>query len=736
MNDNQNNSKNSLGKDATVEVNTANNKGADSTDLTSSESIATETGEVSSTDLDANDADVLEGKRVLPTDSFGYRLIAVIAFVWSFFQLYVVLLPVNDVFIRSIHLAFALVLTFFMYPMFRTKKTMVSIPLWNYGLAIAGGATALYIFIFYDALNARSGAWLPIDVWAAIAGIILLLMASRRALGPALAVIALVFLAYVKFGQFMPEMISHKGASINKMMGQMFLTTEGIFGVPLGVSASYVFLFVLFGALLERAGAGKYFIDLAYAALGRFDGGPAKASVAASGMMGIISGSSIANTVTTSTFTIPLMKRLGFPAHKAASVEVAASTNGQLMPPIMGAAAFIIAEFLGMDYAGVIMAAAIPAFVSYIALFYIVHLEAKKLGIKGEAKDRLPKVWGVFVSGLHYILPVFYLIYTLVILRMSPQRAAFNGIIVLMGIMIVQPFIKSLYQKRSLNLTDNIKIALTDIGAGMINGAKNMVPIAVATGVAGIVVGSVTITGIGLILADVIEVLSGGYVIAVLALTAIVSLILGMGLPTTANYIVMASLTAPVILGLSGDLGYLVPAIAAHLFVFYFGILADDTPPVGMAAYAAAGIAKSDPIKTGLQGFAYDIRTAILPFMFFFNSKLLLIDGVDASNPKDPAGWQWITNPLEIALIFSTAVLGMLAFSSATQRWIRVKTNWLEVLLLLLITLLLMIPNVIQGWFNLPHEYVSYALGIGLYGLVYWRQMQLHKNQLRLIAVS
>lgn len=686
--------------------------------------------------VNIDEADVLEGKRILPTNSLGYMIIGVIAFLWSFFQLYVVLIPFNDVFVRSIHLAFALLLTFLMYPMFRTKRTMSSIPIWNYALGMIAAATSLYIFIFYDALNARSGAWIPMDVWVALLGILLLLMASRRVLGPALAIIAILFLGYVKFGQIMPDMIAHKGASVNKMMGQMFLTTEGIFGVPLGVSASYVFLFVLFGALLERAGAGKYFIDLAYAALGRFDGGPAKASVAASGMMGIISGSSIANTVTTGTFTIPLMKRLGFPAHKAASVEVAASTNGQLMPPIMGAAAFIIAEFLGMDYAGVIMAAAIPAFVSYIALFYIVHLEAKKLGIKGEAKDRLPQVWGVFISGLHFLLPVFYLMYTLIVLRMSPQRAAFNGILVLMAIMVVQPFVKSLWSKKSLNFADNLNTVINDLVAGMVNGAKNMVPIAIATAVAGIVVGSVTLTGIGLILADVIEVMSQGYILAVLALTAVVCLVLGMGLPTTANYIVMASLTAPVILGLSGDLGYLVPAIAAHLFVFYFGILADDTPPVGMAAYAAAGIAKSDPIKTGIQGFAYDIRTAILPFMFFFNPKLLLIDGVDATNPKDPAGWQWITNPFEIGLIFAMAVLGMLAFSSATQRWIRVKTNWLEVIFLIVITLFLMIPNVIEGWFNLPHEYASYAIGLSLYALIYGLQIRRHKAQLNIIKTA
>lgn len=672
----------------------------------------------------------LEGKRILDENSLAFKMIAVIALCWSVFQLYVVAMPINDVFVRSIHLAFALVMTFFMYPMFRTQKTMSSIPFWNFILAPLAGLSALYIFFYYDALNARSGSWIQLDIWAGIAGIVLLLMASRRALGPALAIIALCFLGYVMFGQMMPDLISHKGASLEKMIGQMFLTTEGIFGVPLGVSASYVFLFVLFGALLDRAGAGKYFIDLAYAGLGRFDGGPAKASVAASGMMGIISGSSIANTVTTGTFTIPLMKRLGFPPHKAASVEVAASTNGQLMPPIMGAAAFIIAEFLGMDYAGVIMAAAIPAFVSYIALFYIVHLEAKKLGIKGELKERLPRVWDVFKTGIHYILPVAYLMYTLIFLRMSPQMAAFNGIIVLIAIMVVQPFVKSLIAKEGLNIAENSKIAISDVLGGMINGAKNMVPIAIATAVAGIVVGSVTLTGIGLILADVIENLSGGYIVAVLALTAIVSLILGMGLPTTANYIVMASLTAPVILGLSGEVGYLIPAIAAHLFVFYFGILADDTPPVGMAAYAAAGIARSDPIKTGLQGFAYDIRTAILPFMFFFNSKLLLIEGVDASNPKDPSGWIWITNPLEIALIFSMAVLGMLAFSSATQQWIRVKTNALENLLLLCITLMLMIPNMVSQWLNLPHEYMSYAIGFAIYAVIYIWQIKRQKSQL------
>jgi len=663
----------------------------------------------------------LEGQRNLKEGTWQYWMIAIIAFSWSLYQIYVVVVPTNSVFVRSFHLAFALALAFAMYPMFRTPKTMSSIPWYNFPIAISAVIGALYIFINYDALNARSGAWSPLDVAMGIGTIILLLKAARRSLGMALPVIAGIFIAYDYFGQYMPDLIAHKGASINKIVGQMYLTTEGIFGVPLGVSASYVFLFVLFGALLERAGAGKYFIDLAYALLGKYDGGPAKASVAASGMMGIISGSSIANTVTTGTFTIPLMKRLGFPGYKAASVEVAASTNGQLMPPIMGAAAFIIAEFLGLAYTDVIMAAAIPAFVSYFALFYIVHLEAKKLGIKGEDASKLARAFDIFKGGIHYIVPIFFLMYTLIILRQSPQMAAFNAIFFMMLIMVLQRPAYAFLEKRKLT-TDVWISGFVDIGHGMINGAKNMVPIAIATAVAGIVVGSVTLTGIGLILAEVIEELSGGYIIAILFFTAIVSLVLGMGLPTTANYIVMAALTAPVIMSLSGDLGYVIPAIAAHLFVFYFGILADDTPPVGMAAYAAAGIAKSDPIKTGLQGFAYDIRTAILPFAFFFNNKLLLIAGVDAADPNNPATWQWITNPGEIALIFFTAAAGMFAFSSATQGWVLTKTSGVERFLLMSVVPFMLIPNMTSMWLGIGSEYLSYVIGFALYGLVYFMQ--------------
>jgi TRAP transporter 4TM/12TM fusion protein len=669
----------------------------------------------------------LEGQRDFNRSQWQYWLIALLAFSWSVYQLYVAINPINAVFIRSVHLAFAVLLAFLIYPMFKTRSLKSRITWYDFLLAIIGTAGALYIYVDYFGLADRPGAYITRDIVFAIVTVLILLEASRRALGYALSIIVIIFLIYDYFGQYMPDMIAHKGASLTKLSGQMYLTTEGIFGVPLGVSAGFVFLFVLFGALLERAGAGEYFITLAYSLLGKYRGGPAKASVTASGLTGIISGSSIANTVTTGTFTIPLMKKLGFPKHKAAAVEVAASTNGQLMPPIMGAAAFIIAEFLGISYTDVVMAAFIPAFVSYFALFYIVHLESCKLGLKGEDPSKLPPRWKTFVGGLHYIIPIFFLIYTLIILRQSATAAALNAIMFLMLIMIVQKPFLALMKRQKITLGLFLE-GFADIGNGMINGAKNMVPIALATALAGMVVGSVTLTGIGQVLIDVIEQASGGYIILILVLTALTSLILGMGLPTTANYIVMASLTAPVIMTLAFDNGFLIPAIAAHLFVFYFGILADDTPPVGIAAYAAAGIAKSDPIRTGIQGFTYDMRTAILPFMFFFNNELLLIKSVDEYAPDDPTGWVWITNPFEIGLIFITACIGMFAFSSATQSYFLMRINTIERIMFLIIVPLMFLPKNMAHILHLPSEYISYILGIGIYGFIYWMQ----KNKLKL----
>ena len=672
-----------------------------------------------------------EGHRDFRKDSWQYWFVAIIAFLWSLYQLYIVLDPGNSAHVRAIHLAFGIALAFSMHAISKSPKLKDTITWYDFVFMLIGVAAVLYQWYAYKDLAMRSGAWTQMDIVVGIVTIIIVLEASRRVMGLPLMIAAIMFLLYDYFGPYLPDMIAHKGASINKIMGQMVLTTEGIFGVPLGVSAGFVFLFVLFGSLLDKAGAGEYFIKVSYTLLGRYDGGPAKAAVAASGMFGMISGSSIANTVTVGTFTIPLMKRLGFSAHKAAAVETAASVNGQLMPPIMGAAAFIMAEFLGLNYTDIVFAAFIPAFTCYIALFYIVHIEAKKAGLKGEDPSVLGRAWPIFIRGIHYLIPIFFLIYTLIILRQSAQSAAFSAIMFLMLIMIVQKPLKAYLNKEKI--TPSILFeGFSDIWQGMVSGAKNMVSIAIATAVAGIIVGSVTLTGIGLVLAEVIDSLSGGYIISVLFLTAFVSLVLGMGLPTTANYIVMAALTAPIIMELAGNNGYLIPAIAAHMFVFYFGILADDTPPVGMAAYASAAIAKSDPIVTGWQSFIYDIRTGILPFMFFFNNELLLIGGVDANDPNDASKWVWITNPFEIALIFGGAIIGMFAFTSATQSFILTKINTIERIGLIIVIPFLMLPKLVAAKLGLPSYYLSYVIGFVIYGIIYFGQRVKYKKKQKL----
>ncbi|OSM02169.1 putative TRAP transporter, 4TM/12TM fusion protein [Magnetofaba australis IT-1] len=657
-------------------------------------------------------AEDIEGGARHPAGLGGYIIIA-LALSWSLFQLWVATTPINDTLVRSIHLSFALALGFLAYPAYKTAPRH-HFPWYDILLCLLGAGGAFYIFANYDAIAERPGLPLTQDIVLGVITLVLLLEAARRTLGPALTIIGSLFLAYCYFGPYMPDLLAHRGASITKIVNHMYLTTEGIFGVPLRVSASFVFLFVLFGALLERAGAGHYFIQLAYAALGRFRGGPAKAAVAASGLTGMVSGSSIANTVTTGTFTIPLMKKVGFPAEKAGAVEVAASTNGQLMPPIMGAAAFIIAEFLGISYLEVVTAAFIPAVASYMALFYVVHLEACKLGLEGIPKSELPPIWRTFISGVHYLIPVAMLIYTLVVLRQSPSLAAFNAILLVMAIIVIQRPVMALAHKESV--TGALRDSFADLYHGLVNGARYMVPIGVATAAAGLVVGTITLTGLGQRILEVIEVISMGQIILVLIFTAITSLILGMGLPTTANYIVMASLTAPIIVELGTANGLVVPAIAAHLFVFYFGILADDTPPVGLAAYAASAIARSNPIKTGLQGFTYDMRTAILPFMFIFNTDIILISGIrEGAFFPSAADWLWITNPFAIAGLFLLACTAMFAFASAVMGWHFGRAPWWERILLLLVVVGLFRPQLLSEQFGMEKSYWFTAPAFALY---------------------
>ncbi|MFK5951605.1 MAG: TRAP transporter permease [Desulfobacterium sp.] len=641
-------------------------------------------------------------------------VIPTIAVIWSLFQLSIASwLILDSTYIRSIHLGFALLIVFLNYPVFSKKRFGLKflsatrrIPLFDYATAIVGCLCALYLVLDYEGITMRYGAPIQRDILVGIFLTLMLLEAARRVIGPALPIIAICFCIYAFFGPYMPDLIAFKGTSLNRFVGQMTMSTEGIYGIPLDVSATIVFLFVLFGAMLDKAGAGHYFIQLALSLLGGFKGGPAKAAVLGSGLTGMVSGSSIANIVTTGTFTIPMMKKVGYPATKAAAIEVAASTDGQLAPPIMGAAAFIIAEYVNVPYVEVIKAAAIPAFASYAALFYITHIEASKLGLKGMAREDLPVFLKTFVGGLHFMLPIGLLLYELVVVRHSPELAAFHAIWVMALIMLIQKPLKAYMAKKPIGPA--IHQAINDIFSALASGARNMVSVALATAAAGIIVGVVAL-GLGGLITEIIDVISMGNIYIMLIITALASLIIGMGLPTTATYIVMASLTAPAIVAIAGYQEWFVPLMSAHLFCFYFGILADDTPPVGLAAYAAAAIAKSPPIATGLQGFMYDIRTAILPFMFIFNSDLIL---------HDISSW-----PQGI-LIFLMACIGNFAFASATQGWFVAKNKIWEIPLFLSITICAMRPDAIASLVGLPHDqrYYVYPVALVIFGILYLMQ--------------
>ncbi|CAB1055948.1 TRAP-type uncharacterized transport system, fused permease component [Olavius sp. associated proteobacterium Delta 1] len=638
-------------------------------------------------------------------------VIPTIGVIWSFFQLSIASWWILDtVFIRSIHLGFALLIVYLNYPVFKETRLGLKflsvknrIPPWDFVIAIIACFSAVYIAVDYAGINERYGAPITRDLIIGLILLLLLLEASRRVIGPALSVIATFFCVYAFFGPYMPDIIAFKGVSISRFIGQITMSTEGIYGIPLDVSATIVFLFVLFGAMLEKAGAGHYFIQLALSILGGYKGGPAKAAVMGSGFTGLVSGSSIANIVTTGTFTIPLMKKVGYPATKAAAVEVAASTDGQLAPPIMGAAAFIIAEYVNVPYIEVIKAAAVPAFASYAALFYITHIEASKLGLRGLSRDELPSFFKTLISGVHFLIPIGMLLYELIIVRHSAELAAFNAIWLMAIIMLLQDPVKAYLKKEPIGPAFKHSIVL--IFSALATGARNMCSVALATAAAGIIVGVVAM-GLGGLITEVIDVLSGGNIFLLLTITAVASLIIGMGLPTTATYIVMASLTAPVIVEVGGYMDFIVPLMAAHLFCFYFGILADDTPPVGLAAYAAAAIAKSPPIPTGLQGFMYDIRTAILPFMFIFNSDLILHN---------------INSWPQGLLIFAMACIGNFAFASATQGWFVAKNRFYEIPLFLFVTLNLMRPDLIARWVGLPHgqRYWTYLIGLAVFGVIY-----------------
>lgn len=629
------------------------------------------------------------------------KLVAVTALAWSIFQLwYASPLPfilgfgvLIDVPARALHLGFALFLVFLIYPASRKTKEK-RFGFFSFVLASLGFLCTFYLFLDYEGLVDRNGILqkheieignskfsIPTELLIGLVGISLLLEATRRSIGLPLVIVATIFYLYSFFGQSMPDLISHQGLSLKRLVGYHWFGGEAIFGIPISVSVSFVFLFVLFGSMLDFAGAGRYFLNLALALVGRYRGGPAKASIMASGLTGMVSGSSIANVVTTGTFTIPVMKKTGFSSVKAGAIEVAASVNGQIMPPIMGAAAFIMAEMLGITYFQVITHAIIPAAIVYISLFWISDLEASKLGLKGMNKDELPELWSTFVSGIHFLLPIFLLIYLLIIKRWTAGTAVFYSIIFVMIIMITQK-VKFSRKFTITDYVDQILSGLLDIVNGMIRGAMNMVSVAIAIAAAGIIVGAVGSTGLSNAMIEVVEIISGGNIIILLGMVMLLCLILGLGLPTTANYLVVAALMANVIVEIGGASGIVLPLIAVHLYVFYFGLMADVTPPVGLAAYAASAISRADPIKTGIQAFYYEIRTAILPIVFIFNPEILLIG---------------IKNLWHGLLVFVVSLIAILSFTSAAQGWLLVKLKWFEIIALLFVTVCMFRPDFIMN---------------------------------------
>jgi TRAP transporter 4TM/12TM fusion protein len=679
---------------------------------------------------------------------------------WALFQLwYASPLPymfnfgvVNDGQARVIHLSFAFLLAFATFPALKSSPRN-RIPVMDWILVILGLTSATYLLLFYREISLRPGLPTQMDIAVSLVGVVLLLEAARRAVGPVLAAIATLMMIYIFAGPWLPGMLGHKGASLSRVASQMWLSSEGIFGVALGVSTSVVFLFVLFGSLLEKAGAGNYFIQLAFAMLGTYRGGPAKAGVVASGLTGMISGSSIANTVTTGTFTIPLMKRVGYSAVKAGAIECAAGVNGQLMPPVMGAAAFLIAEYVGITYADVVKHAFVPAFLTYGALFYIVDIEAAKLGLRGLPRSSTAPIhhsllrammtvcgiiilsgavyWGIgwtkiafgaaatwilgaallaaylvlmrykarhadlphddpskaivkvpdffetARTGLHFLLPVIVLIWCLMVEEMSPGLSAFWGTVFLILIMITQRPLVAAFRGEGA-FAARLREGFGDLIDGLQSASRNMTSVGIATAAAGIIVGTVSLTGIGLVMTEIVETVSGGNLMVMLALTAIICLILGMGMPTTASYVVVATLMAPVLVELAAENDLAVPLVAVHLFVFYFGLMADVTPPVGLAAYAAAAISGADPVQTGIQGFRYEIRTGLLPFIFIFNTELLLID---------------IGGVVHFVLIIGCSIVAMGCFVAATQNWLLTRNRWYETLALLLICFSLFRPG-------------------------------------------
>ncbi|MDI7246208.1 MAG: TRAP transporter permease [Bacillota bacterium] len=582
-------------------------------------------------------------------------VISVIAIAFSLFQLYTAAFGVLPAQIqRATHLGFGVLLAYLLYP--ASRKGVRRLAWYDVALAVIGAFIMSYLVWNFKGLLVRAGAYTTVDIVIGAIGILLVLEATRRVVGTPILVVVCCFLAYAYFGRYIPGFFQHRGASIQRLVGHMFYTTEGVFGIPLGVSSTFIFLFILFGAFLEKTGIGQFFIDIANSIAGHAAGGPAKVAVITSAFEGTVSGSSVANTVGSGSFTIPMMKKLGYRPEFAAAVEASASTGGQIMPPIMGAAAFLMAEFIGVPYLQIVKSAVIPAILYFTGVFIVVHLEAKKTGLRGMPRERMPRFWRIMRERGQLFLPLVAIIYLLVE-GSTPMKAALFGLIVA---------VLASYISRATRMKPQ------DILAALEQGARNALGVVIACAAAGMIVGTVTLTGLGLKLANGLILLARGQLLPTLFFTMLTSLVLGMGAPTTANYVITSTIAAPALLKLG------VPVVAAHMFAFYFGIVADVTPPVALAALAGSGIAKSNPLRTGIESTKLSIAAFLIPYFFVYSPSLLLLGGV-----------HW----LETARVILGAVIGMIGVGAALESWLMTRTRAIERPLLLVGGLMLIHPH-------------------------------------------
>ncbi len=594
---------------------------------------------------------------------FMAKFVSALAIAFSVFQLYTAVFGVLDAQLqRAIHLGFGLALVYLLYPTFpgRGGKTLHII---DYVLAFLGAATPAYLVIEYEKLVLRAGTVTDTDFYIGLVGVLLVIEATRRIVGIPMVCVVLLFLSYAFLGPEMPGALAHRGLSARQLVGHLFFTTEGIFGIPLGVSSTFIFLFILFGAYLEGTGLGRFVIDLANAVAGWASGGPAKVAVLSSGLMGTVSGSSVANVAGTGSFTIPMMKKLGYDKEFAGAVEAAASTGGQLMPPVMGAAAFLMAEFVGLPYVDIVKAAVIPAALYFTGVWLGVHFEAKRKNLKGLPREELPKAWDIFRERGHLAIPLIVIIYLLVS-GYTPMRAALFAIV----LSILASCLRKSTRMRPIEVIE-----------GLEKGAKSVLGVLVACASAGIIIGVVTKTGIGLKLASALLSFAGGMMLPTMFFTMITALLLGMGVPTTANYVITSTIAAPVLVQLG------VPILAAHMFVFYFGIIADVTPPVALAAYAGAAISGGNALKTGVNASKLAIAAFIIPYIFVLSPVILMIDAT----------------PQGLILTLVTAMVGMIALSSSLIGHLVSDMSMLERIILFFGGLLMIIPGAVTDFSGL-----------------------------------